>query len=186
MATEQYSQTIYDPTANTLALVEAAIKRQDDLRSAEALRISELLEKNEEITGLQIKFQQELALAESKRVDALALAESRRIDALLTTAQNAVNLAALKADAQAQTLASTVANSAEALRTQVAAAAETTATATLRDTLDKRITSLEQNQYQTGGRNAEKTENKQTSQWTFGAGIITINLIVVVLLHFWK
>jgi hypothetical protein len=97
-----------DPTTNVLNLVEAANRRQDDLRAA-----SERYAKD--LSDLREKYQEKLADAESKRVDANALAESRRIDALLAAGQNAVALAAIEGKNTASALAERVEASAKAL-----------------------------------------------------------------------
>src|ERR1017187_645610 len=158
-----------DPTSNVLSLVEAAIRRQDDLRSAENRRVDELhqqrttCDREEAVLidrerVLQFQNLKDLATAESKRIDAITLAESRRLDALLAAARNDVTLASEKAGAQAATLASSVASSAEALRNQVAttSAATTTLINQLRDSLEKRLQAVEQNQYQAGGASMQR------------------------------
>jgi hypothetical protein len=141
---------LIDPTANVLSLVKASIDRQDDLRHAELKRQDDLREQAE-------AYERQLAVA-----------ESRRLDAVIASQKSDVAIASEKAAAQATTLAAVVAQSAEALRTQVANTAITTsdAIATLRDTQDKRLSLLEQNQWQGGGRDLQRTETKQTNQWT--------------------
>src|ERR1035437_6739601 len=142
-----------DPTTNVLSLVEAAIRRQDDLRSAENRRVDDLhqqrstCDREEAVLidrerALQFQFLKDLATAESKRVDAITLAESRRLDALLAAARNDVTLASEKAGAQAATLAASVASSAEALRNQVALTSISTTTLNnqVGESLNKRIT----------------------------------------------
>lgn len=149
-----------DPTANVLSLVAAAIERQDDLRRVENRRLDDL-------RSQERYFNERLSVAESNRINSQALAESRRIDALLAAATNNVALAAEKQSAQAATLATQVTSSAEALRAQVAATATQTATsiATLRDSMDKRLSDVEQRQYQSGGRDLQRTEGRQGNQW---------------------
>ena len=129
---------LIDPTENVKALVKLEMTRQDDLRDAEGERADALRE-------MQEKYQEKLALAESRRIDALTLAESRRIDALLAAQQNAVALAAEKNAAQAATLGATTEN--------------------LRSTIDSRITRLEQQQYQTGGRDIQRDVGKADMRW---------------------
>jgi hypothetical protein len=141
-----------DPTANVLSLVSAAMKRQDDLRQMEA------------------GYQAQLAMAESRRIDALNLAESRRVDARLGAQEQQAALATEKLTNTATTLAAQVVATAEAMRASVAATAEQTSEliGVLRDSHDKRITELEQNRYQLGGRDIQRDQGRQGSQWATG------------------
>jgi hypothetical protein len=183
---------LIDPTANVLSLVAAAIARQDDLRLAEFRRVDELRIKAEEcqheVEAVRSQALKDLANAESKRIDALTLAESRRLDALLAAASNNVALASEKAGAQAATLAASVASSAEALRNQVAATSQATNAliTQVRESLEKRLQIVEQNQFAAGGANLQRSEGTMRNQWTIGI-IIGICLGLAQLLsHFWK
>jgi hypothetical protein len=187
----QEKTAVIDPTANVLGLVAAANLRQDDLRRAENRRLDDLMALEtcltDKLRKVEIKAATDLANAESKRIDALALAESRRIDAVQAEQKNAVALAAEKTAAQAATLAAQVVGSAEALRAQVAttAATSTALITQLRDSLEKRIQIVEQNQYLAGGASAQRVESRGTSQWTialivtaiFGIGGFLIGLV---------
>jgi hypothetical protein len=190
---------LIDPTANVLSLVSAAITRQDDLRIAENRRLEDL--RNQQLAfddkfeveldktrNLQFQALKDLALAESNRVDAINLAESRRLDALLAAATNNVALASEKAGAQAATLAASVASSAEALRSQVATTSNATTTliTQLRESLEKRLTLVEQNQYQAGGANMQRTEGREQSQWIIGLIIGAVISVVGLVVKFWK
>jgi hypothetical protein len=84
-----------------LALVDAAVQRQDDLRNSEAAH-------QREVAALRYTYE-----------DKLRDAESRRLDAIGAVDVDAVGRAATAAAAQAATLAAQVVASAEALRTQV-------------------------------------------------------------------
>lgn len=55
---------VLDPTANVLALVAAAIKRQDDLRDQEARHVREML-------SLRSQYEEKLRDKESARLDAI-------------------------------------------------------------------------------------------------------------------
>lgn len=171
---------LIDPTANVLSLVTAAIQRQDDLRSAEFKRQDDLREQ-------EAKYQRDLGQAESRRIDALALAESRRIDALLAAQKNDVAIANEKQATVASTLALQVSTSAEALRAQVAAAAaaQTESVSTLRDIFDKRIATVEQNQYQSGGRDLGVESSRARNTVTVNQLLLIGGLIIsaVVALH---
>src|ERR1035437_6553515 len=98
-----------DPSSNVLQLVEAAIKRVDDLQlihtannKAESDHINEKLE-------IHVAYMKELSLTESRRLDAI-----RSVDV------GAVAIASERAAATASVLANQVTQSAETLRTLVA------------------------------------------------------------------
>jgi hypothetical protein len=125
-----------DPTANVMALVEAAVNRLDDLHAANMRRIDEQLESH-------IDHAKQLADAEAKRIDAI-----RAVD---------VGAAAVdreKATAQAAVLATQVLTSAETLRTLVASTAQTQAQqqAQLFSPILDRLSLLEKSQYESKGR----------------------------------
>lgn len=183
---KELNRPAIDPTANVLSLVAAAITRQDDLRKVEFDRQDDLREQQLKF-GVELQAaQKDLSLAESRRIDALTLAESRRIDALLAAATNNVALAAEKSAAQAATLATQVISSAEALRTQVATttAATSSQIASLRDSLEKRLALVEQNQYQGLGATVQRSEGQARGQWTVDK-ILGIIAIVVAILAVW-
>lgn len=136
--------TDVDPTTNVLQLVEAATKRQDDLRLAEAAHIREVIK-------LRAEYDAMLRDAESKRIDAI-----RAVDV------GAVNRAAEVATAVAQTLAAQVATSAETLRNQVTAAstAQTIALAAALEPIQKDIGELRKTQYEQAGQKVGGSEAK--------------------------
>jgi hypothetical protein len=188
---------LVDPSLNVLALVAAGNLRQDDLRIATDKRIDDLRTQQQmyeaAIQKVREKAQQDLSAAESKRIDAINLAETRRLDAVLAEQKSAVALASEKTAAQAAALATQVLASAEALRAQVAATSATTTTQTtqLRDSLEKRLQTVEQNQYQGVGAGTQRIESRQTSQWLIGliVGVVFTGLISIVgtiLIIFWK
>ena len=98
-----------DPTANVIAILEAAVKRQDDLRSLEAQCLRETID-------LRADYDEKLRVSESARIDAI-----RAVD------QGNVTRASEVAAAQATALAAQLQVSAEALRAQVEATRITTA-----------------------------------------------------------
>lgn len=163
--------TVVDPTANVLSLVEVANRRQDDLRVAEGRRLDELREMTDkcahEIRETEKQAQQRLTEVEAKWRDARDLAEARRIDSNMATQQQNARFETEKLSNTAATLAGQVASTAEAMRASSAVAAQQTADliGVLRDSHDKRITELEQNRYQIGGRDIQRTEGRQTNQW---------------------
>ena len=152
-----------DPTANVIALQSASDKRQDDLRVSEITRSDEVLkisiENAQEIQDLHLNAQRDLSQAESRRIDALMLAESRRLDALLAAVQNNVLVANKEAAAVAATLAAQVATTANSNAAALNA---------LRDSHDKRITSLEQTQYRGIGEVEQRMTGRQQNQWIIG------------------
>jgi hypothetical protein len=147
---------VVDPTANVIALNEAAVQRQDDLRQA-----------SEDLTKARFEHMKELLTAESRRIneqlalraeytERLSVAEAKRIDAIRAVDVNAVAVASQRASDQATVLATQVAQSAEALRGLVASTANTVAQSQqqLATTLSTRITTLEQAQYEGKGKQA--------------------------------
>ncbi len=97
MAIDAQGGAVIDPTSNVLDLVEAAVKRQDDLRAADGRRIDEIM-------ALHVYYAERLAEAETKRLDAI-----RAVDTA------AVQLANEKAASTAAVLAKQVSESALAL-----------------------------------------------------------------------
>jgi hypothetical protein len=149
-----------DPTANVLALVEAAVKRINDLQDAATLRIESLRElDNKRIDELRIsenrRLDEQAALREAYQ-EKLSLAESKRIDAIRAVDVNAVAVASERAAAQAQVLANQVSTSADALRTLVASTATTMAAqqSVSSQQFTERLTSLERSQYEGKGKSA--------------------------------
>ncbi len=143
-ATDPLGRAVLDPTKNVLDLVEAAIRRQDDLRTAEAAHLREL-------ATLRAEYDAKLRLAESERIDAI-----RSVDV------GAVNRAAEVAATQALTLATQVATSAETLRTQVqaAATASTVALAAALEPVQKDIADLRRAQYEAQGQKTQVVETQ--------------------------
>jgi hypothetical protein len=153
-------ERIDDPTANVLQLVDAAIKRQDDLREAEARH-------SREVQALHAHYEAQLRAAETGRIDAI-----RAVDV------GAVQRAAEVGATQATTLAAQVATSAETLRTQVAAAA-TAATVSLAAALvpiQEAIADLRRAQYEAQG---VKTQTGDT-RLNVGAVLGGLSVLLVI------
>lgn len=136
-----------DPTKNVLDLVQAAVRRIDDLRLAENKRLEDLAtserEHVRELLALRASHSRELTVAEANRIDAI-----RAVDV------NAVTVASERANQSAQVLAANVATSAETLRTLVSTSAMTLAqqlTQTITPITD-RIALLEKAQYEGAGK----------------------------------
>jgi len=138
---------VIDPTANVLDLVDAAVKRLDDLQAAEATRQNDLRTMTErhaaEILRITLSFQQQLRDAEAKRIDAIRLVDV-----------NAVAVASDRAADQAAVLATQVQTSADALRSLVATSAAALATqqANANAEFSKRLAELERTKYEGAGR----------------------------------
>jgi hypothetical protein len=133
---------VFDPSRNVDALVDAANRRQDDLRILTAQHLREL-------TQLDRDHAKEMRSAESERINAIL-------------AENAGNVqrAAEVQLAQQQALAAQVAASAETVRTQMTATAATVAE-TLRTTvapMQARIEELSRAQYETQGQKQQVVE----------------------------
>lgn len=134
---------VIDPTANVLALVEAAVHRLDDLREADSRRLTELAD-------MRALHENQLSRLREK----LALAESRRIDAIRAVDVNAVAIASAEARQQASVLANEVTKSAETLRSLVATtdAARAASLTAILQPLSDRVSLLEKSQYQIAGK----------------------------------
>ena len=140
-----------DPTVNVIALHEAGMRRQDDLRESENRRIRERVHMEGKITRLRANHNRELRTAEAARLDAI-----RAVD------QAAVQANTSAAEVRAATLAAQVSLSAEAMRTQVAATAQAAQENLTRalDPIQEDIGELRQVQYTTAGSKAESVETR--------------------------
>ncbi len=149
-----------DPTANVIAIIEAAVKRQDDLRTSESLHV------------------REVAALRAAHANDLRIAETARIDAIRAVVAGAVNRAAEVSGTQAVTLAAQVATSAETLRTQVAAAAQaaTVALAAALEPIQKDIADLRRVQYEAAGVRTQAAESNTNSRSSAGLIIAAISL----------
>jgi hypothetical protein len=164
-----------DPTKNVLDLVEASIRRQDDLRrvveelmkdkvdsanekSAIRLqmmeqRLADVVNRLDSEAKLRAEFAKEIAATEKARVDAIRQVDKTAVDQTASAAlQTAANLAKTQTDS-AGVLSTQVSTSAEALRNLVA----TTAAESNRNiqqqftTLGTRVAALEQGSATLGG-----------------------------------
>jgi hypothetical protein len=170
---ESITKPPIDPTANVLSLVGAAMQRQDDLRAAEQRRLDDLARVQEHCDRESDDLREKLRRAESARIDAVNLAESRRVDSRLDQQQQSVAIASKEAAATAEALRSTVASTAEALRAQGAAT-------TLG--INAAIKVLEEKQYQAGGRDLQRVEGRQSSQYLIAFLVSLPAMILAVVL----
>jgi len=149
--TDAQGRIVGDPTLNVIALHEAGMQRQDDLRKSENRRIRERVHMEARIAELRADHSREIRKAEAARLDAI-----RGVDQAAVTADR------LATETRAATLAAQVVLSAEAVRTQVAATAQAQQENLTRalDPMLKDIGELRQVQYTTAGGKAETAEAK--------------------------
>jgi hypothetical protein len=153
-----------DPTANVLNLVDAAIRRQDDLREMESRHVRETME-------LRADFGRQLRDAESARIDAI-----RAVDV------GAVQRAADVAAQQASTLAAQGVTTAEAMRVQVAAtaAAASAALSAALDPIQKRIEDLSRAQYEAQGQKTQVVETQAKSGLTVAQVAMIVGVVGLI------
>lgn len=134
-----------DPTKNVLQLVEAAVKRLDDLRELSAQLLKAQLDHIDEVVKIRAEHAKEVRMLESDRLDKI-----RQVDVLAGTT------AADRAQVAITTLAGVTTANAETLRAMVADTATTIAaqTAQANAALTERIASLEKSSYVGAGRSA--------------------------------
>jgi hypothetical protein len=159
-----------DPTKNVESLVEAAMRRQDDLREMQARytgQIGEMRETHAQyVAELRAEYETRLSEAESDRINAI-----RAVD---------VGAAAI--------LANQVAASAEALRGQVEAARQQTATALAAalEPIQKDIQDLRRVQYEGQGKQGQVIESRDVQAASrlninvvLGAGALLLGFLVI-------
>lgn len=167
LGVDRWGSPVVDPTRNVLDLVNAAVRRQDDLRTAEARHLRKEIRR-------AANYQHRLSALESKYRDRLFKAEQKRVDAIRAT--DTANAAAdrEKAAAQAAVLATQVSASAETLRLLVQQTAQTIATqfSQTTDRFTERLTAIEKTQNQSQGRGGGMS---QIVAWIFGAvGLVAL------------
>ncbi len=136
---------VIDPTANVLALVEAANQRQDDLREMNNARIDAELRNQENTADLRAKHQEAIDTLEAKRLDAV-----RNVDQLAAKTEADRSAAAVTA------LANAAALTAETLRSAVNTSATNLATQLTNtvNAITERIAALEKSSYTGQGKQA--------------------------------
>lgn len=156
-------QITVDPSKNVLDLVEAAVKRLDDLRDLEAVHRTEIMLSDR-------SHREELARVRETSEEKLRLAEAARIDAIRAVDVAATATAAAVSEQRASTLAAQVAAQAETLRTQVAtvAAAASATLATALEPIQKAIEELSRNQYKQQGEKSAIVDTRTQANWSIG------------------
>jgi hypothetical protein len=165
---DRFGTPVIDPTQNVLDLVNAAIKRQDDLREADSRHIRELM-------AVRAEYDQKLRDADRHEAevragyeDRLAGKETARLDAIRAVDVANVESARQVAEARANTLATQQQASADALATRVEQARITTADALAQALapIQKSIEDLRQAQYQQQGEKSSKVETSTADRDT--------------------
>ena len=125
----------FDPSKNVLDLVEAAIRRQDDLRSRLEASVDGQLKLINELSNMRSQHDRELLQANTYRLDSearlraefaekIAATEKARVDAIRQVDKAAVDQTASVATLTATNLAKTQTETAGVLSAQVAKSAE--------------------------------------------------------------
>lgn len=181
---------VIDPTENVLSLVEAAVKRLDDLGSKESSYLRQMAEKESthlrEIINVRAVYEEKLREQDAKHAENLRQQEAARIDAIRAVDVAAVGRAAEVSQQQANTLSAQVASTAEAMRNQVAttAAAWSESMRTSLEPIQKSIEDLRKAQYEQQGQKSAQSEGKDNSQWVFMAVIGVAVIVVQIFLHY--
>jgi len=160
-STDRHNVPVVDPTANVVALTQAAVSRLNDLRDAD-----------QRYTDLQARHLTEIADLRAAHSAALRETETARIDAIRAVDVGAVQRAAEVAAAQA-----------EALRNQVSAAATATAAALAAalDPIQKSIDDLRRAQYEAQGQKTQVVEARASSGAIYAAVGFGLSLLLALL-----
>lgn len=159
-AVDAAGHPLTDPSENVRALNEAGLKRQDDLREAEARHVREVLELRTRMVELRAWYDNKLRIAEAARIDA----------------NRAGDLINVQSAAQAVTAA------AEALRLQVEATAKAAENRLVSELAPLRtdIADLRRTQYQGQGEKSQIVEHRQASSATIALIGLGITLLLAV------
>lgn len=152
---------VIDPTANVTAIVEAAVKRQDDLRLASERRADDM-------ANLRAHYDELLRAKDAQ----LAQKESDRIDAIRLVDVGNVSRAAEEAATRANTLATQVATAADVVRTTLATALEP---------IMKDIADLRRAQYEAQGQKTQVVEGRSANGAVVAAVGLGITLVVALI-----
>lgn len=152
--TSHFASPVTDPTLNVLSLVEAANRRQDDLREAER-RYNDLRDTNsKEIAQLREAHQKDIADLREKHQLQMATKEEGRLDSIRQVDREDGNKRVADAQMAITTLANTTSTVKDNLQTQVqntALTLETKQSGTQKDVND-RLAKLEQQQSEGKGK----------------------------------
>ena len=181
-ATDRFNAPVIDPTANVLQLVEASIKRLDDLAQAAKEHNAEVLRLRGEQRQHDLEHVKEIGELRAYHAQELRRAEAERIDAIRSVDVGNVQRAAEVQATQASALAAQVVASAEALRNQVASAASAAsiALAAALEPVQKDIADLRRAQYEAQGQKAQVVETRASSSAIWGYVVGAIGAIIGV------
>jgi hypothetical protein len=154
LGVDKFGGPVVDPTANVIALTEAANKRQDDLREAQDLLNAEKIRAIKEIVDLRAAHTQETSMLRAEHAKELNAMESNRLNAIRQVDVTAVQTEAQRALSAIQTLAAQTATNAETLRTALVNTASTIAVSSAGTVsgLSERIAALEKSTYEGMGK----------------------------------
>lgn len=154
-ATDARGNAVPDPTANVLALVAAAIRRQDDLRESEARH-------SREMSTVRAEYEGKLRSAETQRIDAI-----RAVD--VGNVQRAAEVQSGVAAALAAQLAAT----ATAQEGRLAASLEP---------IQRRIDDLTRAQYEAQGQKTQVVEARTAFSATAAISIGVAGLVLTAII----
>ncbi len=175
-STDRHNEPVVDPTANVLSLVEAANRRQDDLRAKDKeiadIRHGhvELMQElravhQREFNTMREDHQRELSAKESARLDSIRQVDREEVAKTAAQANLAIATLAKQTTDLATTLQNTVANT--------AAAAETRRTADMSE-VNKRVSALELASSATAGKSGGSQE-----AWARVIGLIFLGIAII-------
>jgi hypothetical protein len=152
LGVDAHGGPVIDPTKNVLDLVEAAVKRLDDMTTLRAQLSDEQVKRLEREQALLVAMA-DLRAVHQKDLDAL---ESKRLDAMRQVDQLAVKTEADRASSAITALANAAATTAETLRSAVNTSATNLATQLDRTVtaITERIAALEKSSYTGQGKQA--------------------------------
>lgn len=154
--------TLSDPTSNVLMVVEAATKRQDDLRIAEKEKADLRQEFTEKLIDAKFKFKDEKAQIRDDYQKELRVTEKERIDAIRT-----VDVAARQSDNdKAIQQAAVLANQLKQTEDNLQSLIRQQATAQ-----EARLAALEKSQYENKGKDTGKN-----ASWVVLVAVISVLL----------
>lgn len=153
-AVDKAGQSVADPTKNVRDILEAAVKRLDDLRDENINARDREIAHVKEMMDMHSMYGQKLMEQQAVNMEKLQIAEAKRIDAIRAVDVNAVSVASERAAAQANVLANQVTTTADTLRALVVATAaqQAQSLSQLITPLIDRIASLEKAAYEGVGK----------------------------------
>lgn len=146
---ESHNVPVIDPTANVLSLVEAAVKRLDDLISSEVKRMDDLRNAEnrrvDELMSLHDAHSRDLQLKESARLDAIRQVDVQNQAAASKSALDAIQALASTTTINAENIRNALNTTAQQMAKQTSDLAATiaTQTAATNEALASRIAALE-------------------------------------------